>query len=66
MSLDDLPLEFPTLQIADPTAQKADAQPNLQAYQAPQVFIIGKAVHSVLGYTSYKYSDGYTGYTWER
>jgi len=35
-------------------------------YSPPQIFVVGKAVDLVQSYSSGKYSDGYTGYYWER
>jgi hypothetical protein len=42
------------------------AEGRTPAYHAPEFFVIGKAVDLVQGYSSGKYSDGYTGYYWER
>jgi hypothetical protein len=35
-------------------------------YRVPEVVVIGRAVNLVLSFSSGKYSDGYTGYYWER
>ena len=43
-----------------------DADEHVSCYRAPQLFTIGKAVDLVQGYSYGKYSDGYTGYYWER
>ena len=37
-----------------------------QAYKAPRVLVVGKAVDLVQGYLWGAYSDGYTGYYWDR
>jgi hypothetical protein len=37
-----------------------------EPYHAPQLIVIGVAVDLVQGYSYGKYSDGYTGYYWER
>jgi hypothetical protein len=42
------------------------AEEQVPGYRAPQLFTIGKAVDLVQGYSYGKYSDGYTGYYWER
>ena len=36
------------------------------AYEPPELFVIGRAVDLIQSYSSGKYSDGYTGYYWER
>jgi hypothetical protein len=46
--------------------ESRDAEEHVSCYRAPQLFIIGKAVDLVQGYSYGKYSDGYTGYYWER
>ena len=47
-------------------SESHDAAEHVSCYRAPQLFIIGKAVDLVQGYSYGKYSDGYTGYYWER
>lgn len=43
-----------------------DGDDQASGYRPPEIFAIGKAVDLVQGYSSGKYSDGYTGYYWER
>lgn len=37
-----------------------------QVYQSPEIFVIGRARNLIQSYSDGKYSDGYTGYYWER
>jgi len=46
--------------------ESQDTVEHVSCYHAPQLFTIGKAVDLVQGYSYGKYSDGYTGYYWER
>jgi hypothetical protein len=48
------------------SSESHDTEEHVSCYRAPQLFIIGKAVDLVQGYSYGKYSDGYTGYYWER
>ena len=48
------------------SSESHDAEEHVSGYRAPQLFVIGKAVDLVQGYSYGKYSDGYTGYYWER
>jgi hypothetical protein len=51
---------------ADLTEEQTKADNTAPSYRPPQLFVIGKAVDLVQGSGSGKYSDGYTGYSWER
>jgi hypothetical protein len=44
----------------------SDGEAQASGYRPPELFVIGKAVDLVQGYSYGKYSDGYTGYYWER
>lgn len=35
-------------------------------YTSPEIFEVGRALELVQSYSTGKYSDGYTGYYWER
>jgi len=48
------------------SSESRDAEEHVSGYRAPQLFTIGKAVDLVQGRNYGKYSDGYTGYYWER
>jgi hypothetical protein len=43
-----------------------DGEAHASGYRPPALFVIGKAVDLVQGYSYGKYSDGYSGYYWER
>lgn len=43
-----------------------DNEPIIDSYHPPQLVILGKASKLVQSYSSGKYSDGYSGYYWER
>ena len=49
-----------------PSEPPAEPSDSASTYRAPELFVIGKAVDLVQGYSYGKYSDGYTGYYWER
>lgn len=49
-----------------PSAHGCDGEAQASGYRPPELFVIGKAVDLVQGYSTGKYSDGYTGYYWER
>jgi hypothetical protein len=46
--------------------QCGDGAAQASSYRPPALFVIGKAVDLVQGYSYGKYSDGYSGYYWER
>ena len=46
--------------------QRHDENQTRADYLPPQILVVGKAVNLVRSYSSGKYSDGYTGYYWER
>jgi hypothetical protein len=55
----------PTVQEA-PSNKPCNEKAQAPGYRAPRLYIIGKAIDLVQGYSYGKYSDGYTGYYWER
>jgi hypothetical protein len=53
-------------QTLGPDAWHRDEKRLAHVYRAPHLYVIGKAIDLVQGYSYGKYSDGYTGYYWER
>ncbi len=53
-------------QLAESTEERKDMENVAEAYCTPELFLLGKAIDLVQSYSSGKYSDGYTGYYWER
>jgi hypothetical protein len=53
-------------QRAESTEERKDTENVAEAYCTPELFLLGKAVDLVQSSTSGKYSDGSTGYYWER
>lgn len=59
------PLGTPRVQ-ESPSDKSRKQTAAAQAYRAPRLYIIGKAIDLIQGYSCGEYSDGYTGYYWER
>lgn len=51
---------------SDSTTRQTDKNRAIQSYLAPQLVVVGKASDLVQSYSYGKYSDGYSGYYWER
>jgi hypothetical protein len=58
--------ETPVLLVPEAQGAHANTADATTPYRTPEVFVVGRAVDLVQGYSSGKYSEGYTGYYWER